>query len=157
MSIAIVHWFLIKFFWHKNPFNFFKTHDWEDREVYYTHSQEVIHIKCYKVRLFSFFITKRYVLYTSPSDIAGLSKGPGPPDPTRPERFWAGLRVFGSGFESKFWVIFGFGLALGLLYMLLLNPIFFCWRKPYTICWSLSASLSYSPKSQSHPVLSLRV
>ena len=30
----------------------------------------MIHIKCYKIRLFSFFITKRDVLYTSPSDNA---------------------------------------------------------------------------------------
>ena len=73
----------------------------------------------------------------------GLSEGPDPPenptDPTRTERFWAGLKIFGSGFGS----------ASGLLYMQILNLIFFFKKKNPTLRWflSASASLSYSPSS----------
>ena len=52
----------------------------------------------------------------------GLSNGPGPPEnpvnPTRPDRFWAGLRIFGLGFGSYFQVIFGFESASSHLYIL---------------------------------------
>ena len=80
----------------------------------------------------------------------GVSNGPGPPEnptgPTRPERFWAGLSIFGSGFGSYFWVIFGFGSvsgrASGPIYTLV-EPDFFFWKKPYSLRLpQLFASLS---------------
>ena len=73
----------------------------------------------------------------------GLSKGLSlPENPTWPNRFLAGLRV---GFQVLFWVRIGVGS-----YKYVTSELdFFLFKNP-TLCWSFSASLSYSPKSQSH-------
>ena len=67
----------------------------------------------------------------------GLSNGPGPPEnpahPTRPDRFWAGLRIFGLDFGSYFQVIFGFESASSDLYILVWTRFFLLKKKkPYS-------------------------
>ena len=84
----------------------------------------------------------------------GLSKDPDHPktrpDPTRTDRYWAGLRTFRSGFGSKFRVIFGFGSGVGSYKYTSLNPIFSFEKNLYSVV-VLSASLMASVICVSHP------
>ena len=64
----------------------------------------------------------------------GLSKGPDPPEnPTRPDRFWGGSDNIRIGFGPKFRTIFrvrvGVWSISGPINILLLNLIFFFWKK----------------------------
>ena len=58
--------------------------------------------------------------------VGRTEQGPGPPEnPTRTERFWMGLRIFGSGFGSHFRVRVGFGSGVGSDKYTTLNRNFF--------------------------------
>ena len=54
----------------------------------------------------------------------GLPKNPTPPDPTRPDRVWAGLRIFGSGFGSSLRVSFRFKSVSGHISTLVWTQFF---------------------------------
>ena len=77
----------------------------------------------------------------------GVSNGPNPPgnpiEPTQPERFWAGLRIFGLGFGSYFRVESGVGSYKNSS----LNPIFFFWKKPYSLRLPQASATSLSSPS----------
>ena len=68
MSIAEVHWFLIKFLCHKNPFNFLKPMTEKIEKCIILTPKRWYISNVIKIRLFSFLITKRDVMNTSPSN-----------------------------------------------------------------------------------------